>query len=33
MSPIAQALIGTSVGDEMALPSQRAAVTKLEPGT
>jgi transcription elongation GreA/GreB family factor len=33
ISPIAQALIGTSVGDEMALPSQRAEVTKLEPGT
>jgi len=33
MSPIAQALIGTSVGDEMALPSQRAEVLKLESAT
>ena len=33
MSPIAQALIGTSVGDEMALPTQRAEVMKLEHGT
>jgi len=33
MSPIAQVLIGTSVGDEVALQSQRAEITKLEPGT
>jgi transcription elongation GreA/GreB family factor len=29
ISPIAQALIGTSVGDEVALQSQRAQVTRL----
>jgi transcription elongation GreA/GreB family factor len=33
ISPIAQVLIGTSVGDEVALPGQRAEITKLEPGT
>jgi transcription elongation GreA/GreB family factor len=35
ISPIAQQLIGTSVGDEVALQSQRAQITKLtklEPG-
>jgi transcription elongation GreA/GreB family factor len=32
ISPIAQALIGTSVGDEVALQSQRAEIVKLEPG-
>ena len=32
ISPIAQALIGTSVGDELALQSQRVEITKLEPG-
>ena len=32
ISPIAQVLIGTSVGDKVALPSQRAEITKLEPG-
>jgi transcription elongation GreA/GreB family factor len=32
ISPIAQALIGTSVGDEVTLQSQRAEITKLEPG-
>jgi transcription elongation GreA/GreB family factor len=33
ISPIAQQLIGTSVGDEMALQGQRAEVTKLASGT
>ena len=33
ISPIAQQLIGTSVGDEMALQGQRAEVTKLTSGT
>jgi transcription elongation GreA/GreB family factor len=33
ISPIAQALIGTSVGDEVALQSQRVEIMKLEPGT
>jgi transcription elongation GreA/GreB family factor len=33
ISPIAQALIGTSVGEEVALQSQRVEITKLEPGT
>ena len=32
MSPIAQVLIGTSVGDEVTLQSQRAEIVKLEPG-
>ena len=32
MSPIAQVLIGTSVGDEVTLQSQRAEIAKLEPG-
>ena len=32
ISPIAQALIGSGVGDEVALPGQRAEITKLEPG-
>ena len=32
ISPIAQVLIGTSVGDEVALQSQRAEIMKLEPG-
>jgi transcription elongation GreA/GreB family factor len=31
MSPIAQVLIGTSVGDEVTLQSQRAEIAKLEP--
>ena len=30
MSPIAQALIGSGVGDEVTLQSQRAEITKLE---
>ena len=33
ISPIAQQLIGTSVGDEMPLQGQRAEVTKLASGT
>jgi transcription elongation GreA/GreB family factor len=33
ISPIAQQLLGTSVGDEMALQGQRAEVTKLASGT
>ncbi|HKQ11795.1 MAG TPA: GreA/GreB family elongation factor [Steroidobacteraceae bacterium] len=32
ISPIAQALIGTSVGDEVALQSQRVEIVTLEPG-
>jgi len=32
MSPIAQVLIGTSVGDEVTLQSQRAEIAKLEAG-
>ena len=32
ISPIAQALIGLGVGDEMALQDQRAEITKLEAG-
>ena len=32
ISPIAQALIGLGVGDEMALQDQRAEITKLTPG-
>ena len=32
MSPIAQVLIGTSVGDEVTLQSKRAEIVKLEPG-
>jgi transcription elongation GreA/GreB family factor len=33
ISPIAQALIGTSVGDEVALQGQHAEITKLESPT
>lgn len=32
ISPIAQSLIGASVGDEVKLQAQRAEITKLEPG-
>ena len=32
ISPIAQSLIGASVGDEVKLQGQRAAITQLDPG-
>jgi transcription elongation GreA/GreB family factor len=33
ISPIAQVLIGTSVGDELSLQGRQAEITKLEPGS